>query len=936
MHIFRFSRSLILPLILLWFGPVIAASAQNVISYYEDAVARYSTRDYGGAEIQLKNALKTDPRHLPSRLLLGQVYVHLADPASSEKELRAALRLGAARDKVFPTLGNALLLQRKYTDVLDVITTVNPNAPEAELVYVFRGRAYLGLNKLDEAWASFEQAEMVRADGLETLLGQVAVMRARGELQAAETLVDKAIELYPESEEARYQKGQLRAANGDLEPALAIYDEIVTSNPTSYKARVARATIYIRQGENDKALDDLQFVHEKLPYDLNTTFLYARVLSGLGRTDEAKALMLDLAEKINRVREEILVTRPELLRTAALLAYNQGDLEQAIVYGKRYLELRPQDLEMAKLLAAIQLRVGDDDAAMELLYSINRQRPDDVRVLSLLGEAHLNKSQYGEASRVLEEAAALAPDSAAIGAQLSMGKFGLGLDEEGERELLRSFELETADSVSAGFILAQLQLRKGETADALVTVNKLVNAQPRNPILYNLLGAVQLKLGDFAAARKAFEAASRVSPGFLGSEYNLALLDMHEARYADARKRLEKLVEIHPQSTPVLMALADLELAAGNSAQAIPWLIKAIALDNSSATPGIKLVDLYIQYDEVENALRQAENLVRLYPKDPEALEAMARAQLANGQVKKAVASLRRAVLQTDNSRGLELIRLADQQVRLADIEGARSTLAKARSGDNAVDALAALVRLELITADYEAAEQALLSLQKLSHNVAVSELLLGDIRYLQGRYEEALAAYKHSFDANPGTLSAIGVFNARFVMGHQAAAHTWLANWIEAHPEDAMARRNLARSRLSTGKQEQARADYERLVKDGYASAEDYSFLARIYQLDKDERALATAKVALDLAPESPRVQDVYGWILVTEGRAGEGLPYLREAISRDSDPYLRYHLASALVEVGRVEEARSELQAILRSTQKLPWMASAQALLDSLPVDQ
>jgi Tfp pilus assembly protein PilF len=81
------------------------------------------------------------------------------------------------------------------------------------------------------------------------------------------------------------------------------------------------------------------------------------------------------------------------------------------------------------------------------------------------------------------------------------------------------------------------------------------------------------------------------------------------------------------------------------------------------------------------------------------------------------------------------------------------------------------------------------------------------------------------------------------------------------------------------------ARADYESLVKDGYARAEDYSFLARIYQLDNDERALATAKLALDLAPESPRVQDVYGWILVTEGRAAQELPYLREAVSRDSD---------------------------------------------------
>jgi putative PEP-CTERM system TPR-repeat lipoprotein len=917
--------------------PVCIANAQDdAVAYYEDAVARYATADYTGAEIQLKNALKADPRHLPSRLFLGQVYVHLNDPAGSEKELRLALRLGAARDKVFPTLGNALLLQRKYSDVLDIITTVNPNTPEAELVYIFRGRAHLGLSQLDEAWASFEQADKVRPDGLETLLGKIAVLTARGHSEAAEKLVDRALQLYPESEQALHLKGQLLAARGDLEPALAIYNDIVASNSNAYKTRVARAVIYIRQRDNEKALADLQFVHENVPYDLNTTLLYARVLNQLGRKDEAEALVVELTDLVNRVREEVLVTRPDLLRTAALLTYGQGELEQAIVYGRRYLELRPQDMEMAKLVATMELSVGDADAALELLYAVNRQRPRDVQVLSLLGEAHLKKSQYGEASRVLEEAAALAPESAAIGTQLSLGKFGLGLDEEAEGELVRSFELETADSISAGFILAQLQLRKSETAAALATVNKLLAAQPTNPVLYNLLGAVQLKSGDFAAARRAFETASRVSPDFLGSQYNLALLDMHEAHYEDARERLLKLVETHPQSTLVLMALADLELAEGNSEQAIPWLVKATALDNRSAAPGIRLVDLYVEHHEVDSALRQAENLVRAHPQNPEVTEALARAQRAKGQHKNAAASLRKAALQSGISRGIELVKLADQQVRLGDYEGARSTLDKALNGDNAVDALTALIRLELITANYDAAEQALARLQKLSANVALSALMRGDIQYAQGNYQAALAAYEQSFDTAPGSFSAIGVFKAKFNMGQRDAAHTWLANWTAAHPEDAVARRSLARSRLSSGKQAQARADYQSLVKDGYASAEDYSFLARIYQLDKDERALATAKIALDLAPESPRVQDVYGWILVTEGRAGEGLPYLREAISRDSDPYLRYHLASALVEVGRVEEARSELQAILRSTQKLPWMGSAQALLDSLPVDQ
>jgi putative PEP-CTERM system TPR-repeat lipoprotein len=920
-------------LLLLILGPVFGLRAQDSLTYYEDAVSRYSNEDYKGAEVQLKNALQADPRHLPSRMLLGRVHIRLADPAAAEKEMLLALRLGAARDKVFPILGNAMLFQRKYEEVLEIITTVNPNTPEAEQVYIFRGRAYLGLNQLDEAWESFEQADLLKPDSLESLLGKADILTARADYAKAEILIDKALKLFPESEDVRYKKGLLRATRGDLATALEFYNQILSSNPNSYKTYYARAAIYLRQGLDEKSLEDLQIVHDNVPSDLNASFLYARVLGQLGRNDEANAVLAELAQYITRVKENVLESSPVLLRIATLLNYLNGDFEQAIIDGNSYLALKPRDIEMAKLVAAMQLRVGDEDAAIELLYRIHARRPDDAAVLALLGEAHLKKSRFGEASRLLEQAAALAPDNAAIGTQLSLGRFGLGLDQEGESELLRSFELNTADSVSAGFILAQLQLRKGETEAALVTARKLLEVQPRNPVFYNLLGAVQLQAGDFAAARAAFEMASRVSPGFLGSEYNLALLDIEQSHFDDARKRLAMLAEMYPQSFLVLMALADLELAEGQPDRAIPWLLKATALDSDSASPGIKLVDLYIEYQDFDNALRQAENLARLYPREPQALQALARAQVAKGREKDAVESLHNAMLKTDISKGMELINLADEQVRLGDYSGARKSLVRAGNSADAVNVQIAMIRLDLLTGDYKGAEQNLAKLNQLASSEIVPLMLLGDIRYAQKRYKDAYAAYNKSFDLSPSSLSAVGVFKSQFLMGHHDAAHIWLENWCVAHPEDAAARRELARSRLSTGKRSQARHDYEQLIKAGYGEAIDYSFLARIYQLDKDERALEMAESALKLDSKSARVLDVYGWILVTEGRASEGLRYLREAVSRDSDPYLRYHLASALNEVGRTNEARHELEAIFRIGQEFPWIASAQQLYDSLP---
>jgi putative PEP-CTERM system TPR-repeat lipoprotein len=913
--------------------PASPAAAQESVAYYEDAVSRFAEQDYKAAEIQLKNALRTNPQHLPSRMLLGRVHLRLGDPSSAEKELKIALRMGAARDKVYAHLGTALLLQRKYQEVLETITTVNASTSEAEEVYVFRGRAYLGLNRLDEAEASFDRAAGIAPEGLETLLGRSAVLKARNQLEAADTVLDRVVELYPDSLDAWFEKGLLQAARGNTEAALSSYNHVLEQYPLSYRTLVARGTLYLNLGDPEAAEVDLQLVHEHAPFDFNTTFLLAATLSQLGRNDESKALLVELSEFITRIPEEVVRKEPRLLRTATLLNYQNGDIGQAETYGSLYLSKRPHDIEMGKLLGAIYLASNQLDAAIETFYGLYRQRPEDPEILFFLGEAHLRKKQYAEASRILEQAARLAPDSAAVGTRLSLSKFGMGEPGEAESLLLRSFEHKSSEGVGAGFILAQLQLRKKDTEMALRTIRELISREPGNPVLYNLLGAAYLQAQDSAAARKAFERASLVSPGFLGSEYNLARLDITEGRYEDARARLQKLVEAQPASVLVLIALADLELAMGDDAKAIPWLVKATALDSASVEPGIKLVDLFIQSGEDKDALRQAENLVRLYPREAEAFSALARAQVANGQDSAASASLRRAALYAGSEDGFKLLGLADQQAQLQDFPGARLTLKSAINSDRSSEAWAAMIRLELATGNIEGAETALASLEKVSDNPAVVALFRGDIRLQRKEYKEAMAAYRQSFDLHPGTRSALGIFTTRFLLGHPDAAQQWLANWCLAHPEDAISRRHLARSRLSTGKRALARADYESLVKDGYARAEDYSFLARIYQLDNDERALATAKLALDLAPESPRVQDVYGWILVTEGRAAEGLPYLREAVSRDSDLYLRYHLASALVEVGRTDEARNELQAVLHSGQKLPWIASARQLLDSLP---
>ena len=90
---------------------------------------------------------------------------------------------------------------------------------------------------------------------------------------------------------------------------------------------------------------------------------------------------------------------------------------------------------------------------------------------------------------------------------------------------------------------------------------------------------------------------------------------------------------------------------------------------------------------------------------------------------------------------------------------------------------------------------------------------------------------------------------------------------------------------------------------------------------------------MAQALAPQQPQINDTLGWILVKNAQPGEGLPYLREAVARQSDdPTLRYHLAVALHDLGRQSEAVKELTAALRQAGEFDGRDEAMALLEKI----
>lgn len=159
------------------------------------------------------------------------------------------------------------------------------------------------------------------------------------------------------------------------------------------------------------------------------------------------------------------------------------------------------------------------------------------------------------------------------------------------------------------------------------------------------------------------------------------------------------------------------------------------------------------------------------------------------------------------------------------------------------------------------------------------------------------------------------------------------LEGWLADHPDDRAALGMLAMTYQTEGRDAEAIGAYERLAQSGEPNLIVLNNLAWLYQKAGDVRALETARKAYDLDPNRAEVADTYGWILVQQGMAQEGLTILQQAyVSYPTHAEIGYHVAVALSKTGRNDESVRLLRRLLKESADFEQAAEARALLAEL----
>lgn len=902
-----------------------AVLASTTTNYLDDAQHLEASGQLRAAEIELKNAVRSDQSNMTAHYRLAIVQLRLGEAAAAEHEASVARAGGFDPEKVIPILVEAYLIEGKYRELLQEFPATTGSPALRANVLVARGYAQLSLQRPDEAKGSFELAQQLAPKAPQPVLAEAKLALGRHDLTAAGNLFDRVLTIAPKAKEALVGKAAVLEMKGDKDKAIALLNQAVAASPEYAPARLARAQVLLAQGNIKGAKADVDTVRATQPN--NGGAIYMDALFAITDNDYQKA-NADL-QKISSVIASI----PRGYYVQALVQYRLHQLDQAADSARRFVARYPDDVTGAKLLGVIELARGHATQVVDALSKFNEGgKTADVGTLDLLGRAYGQLGRTSDAMEVLSKAVKLAPKNAALQMRLGATKLRAGDTADGIKDLQTSLDL--APSAPAAEMLVLTDLGGAHWNEAISAVGQLQKAQPKSPIPGNLLGLVKLAQFDLPAADSQFSALAKQYPDYIPAQLNLAQALGLEGKTGQAEDVLANVLAKEPANGVALTRMVELLLRDGKSDAAIAAAGKAHAAAPTNPAITAGLIDLYSRLGHKDQALALArqepgDNSVAMFP----LILARARAEYASGFKAEAAQTYQRLITIAPQRPDLR-IQYAGVLLAGGDKTGAQQALEAAMklAPDNAQLASARL-GLAYRIGGLDAALTTAADLQKANPGLKSGPALEGDAYQLDGKFEQAADAYSKAFQHAPSDLLALRLARAKYMAGHADAAASFLQDWLAKNPNDLAAAEVLGSYEINAHRFDDAEKEFQLILAKQPRNVVALNDLAWLYQRKGDPNARSFAERAYLLAPSMAQTADTLGWILVQQGHAADAIGLLKQASAEQkADSAIQYHLAVALNDLGHPKEAVTLLAPLLKDSTKFDDKPAAEKLYAQL----
>lgn len=500
-------------------------------------------------------------------------------------------------------------------------------------------------------------------------------------------------------------------------------------------------------------------------------------------------------------------------------------------------------------------------------------------------------------------------------------------------ELLQRSEIEGKKS---NYIEVLNLVKQNKTKEARVKVNALIKQTPNEAEFYNLQALIDIVEKNTFAAQQSYQKSLQLNPQNITAYLGLSKIDLEAGDLNKAKEYATKAVAINEKAIPAYLLLADVAFKQKNNTEVETTLLNALSKVKGNIAPEIEVLQnlgkFYAAQKQPEKILALGEDLVKRYPNNSQALSVLAGTQIANDKKDLAEKTLRQITEQEkhDVSHRLLLAKLIAEQpnkekdvlILLDDAIAADTNNPQA-----VVFKVAYLIKLQRFTDATELANKVDVQFPKL----VLGKLLKADVFLAEKKLDKALEIYQQVYKIEPNDKVLFTLADLMYSQKKAPEAIKTLESAVAKNPKNGAIHFKLATLLQATGNNAQAETHYKVILVEQADNVLALNNLALLYAQQNNPQAIELAKKAYDKAPDAAAIADTYGYILVKQGNAADGLAILEKATAAAPDAAeIKFHLADAYAANNNKVKAVEILEAVV----KLEFAEKVQAvtLLDKL----
>jgi len=379
-------------------------------------------------------------------------------------------------------------------------------------------------------------------------------------------------------------------------------------------------------------------------------------------------------------------------------------------------------------------------------------------------------------------------------------------------------------------------------------------------------------------------------------------------------RELQTLSGQNPNDASLLLQLGQAYRLKGDLNAARGEFTESIKKQKDLIGARYELAEVSLMSGRPADAVQQANRILELRPNDRRARLLRTGGLIATGDAAEARGELAQLIKQfpSDTEPRLQLGLLAIAEKKYSD---AIEVLSKHRaSGDPRVNTGLAVAYLH--QKQYDKAREALNEGLKNEPDSPMLLERLADTEALTGQYDLAIDHLQKLLSSDPKSVNLLRrmgeVYELKGDRGNEIASYRQAC---ELAPNDLTAGLSLADALARAGRTNEARAEFQRVVKahpENAPALNNAAFFLADSGGDLDE-ALRLAQHALEKSPGQPGFSDTVGYIYLKKGLNDSALQTFSNLARKYPYAIFRYHLGLALYVKGDKAAARKELQGAL-----------------------